>query len=75
MLAYSWPLLNLLWTFLEFAAVFLVVFFILWCFVDNFRRRDHHGGVKALWTVVILFIPVIGAIVYIALRPADAELS
>jgi uncharacterized membrane protein len=75
MLAYSWPLLSLFWTFLEFAVVFLFVFFILWCFVDNFRRRDHHGGAKALWTVVILFIPVIGSIVYIALRPADAQLS
>ena len=30
MLAYSWPLLGLFWTFLEFAAVFLFVFFILW---------------------------------------------
>ena len=75
MLAYSWPLLGLFWTFLEFAVVFLFVFFILWCFVDNFRRRDHHGAAKAIWTVVILFIPVIGSIVYIALRPSDAQLS
>ena len=75
MLAYSWPLLSLFWTFLEFAVVFLFVFFILWCFVDNFRRRDHHGVAKAIWTVVILFIPVIGSIVYIALRPADAQLT
>ena len=59
----------------EFAAVFLFVFFILWCFVDNFRRRDHHGAAKAIWTVVILFIPVIGSIVYIAARPADAQLT
>ena len=78
MLAYSWPLLSLFWTFLEFAAVFLFVFFILWCFVDNFRRRDHHGAAKAIWTVVILFIPVIGAIVYVAaaaFRRAADELS
>jgi hypothetical protein len=75
MLAYSWPLLSLFWTFLEFAAVFLFVFFILWCFVDNFRRRDHHGAAKAIWTVVILFIPVIGAIVYVAARPSDAQLT
>jgi Phospholipase_D-nuclease N-terminal len=75
MLAYSWPLLSLFWTFLEFAAVFLFVFFILWCFVGNFRRRDHHGAAKAIWTVVILFIPVIGAIVYVAVRPSDAQLT
>ena len=38
MLAYTWPLLSLFWTFLMFAGVFLMVFFIIWCFVDNFRR-------------------------------------
>jgi hypothetical protein len=73
--AYTWPLLSLFWTFLEFAVVFLFVFFIIWCFVDNFRRRDHHGLAKAGWTVLILFIPVIGAIVYVIARPADAQLS
>jgi hypothetical protein len=73
--AYSWPLLSLLWTFLEFAAVFLFLFFILWCFVDNFRRRDHHGLAKAGWTVLILFVPVLGALIYIVARPADAALA
>ena len=38
MFAYTWPLLDLLWTFLMFAGVFLLLFFIIWCFVDNFRR-------------------------------------
>ena len=62
MLAYTWPLLSLFWTFLIFAGVFLMVFFIIWCFVDNFRRRDHHGLAKAVWTIVILLIPVLGAL-------------
>ena len=75
MLAYTWPLLSLFWTFLMFAGVFLMVFFIIWCFVDNFRRRDHHGLSKAMWTIVILIIPVFGALIYIVARPADAALS
>ncbi len=75
MLAYTWPLLSLFWTFLMFAGVFLMVFFIIWCFVDNFRRRDHHGLAKATWTIVILMIPVLGALIYIIARPADAALS
>ena len=37
MLAYTWPLLSLFWTFLMFAGIFLLLFFIIWCFVDNFR--------------------------------------
>ena len=35
MFAYTWPLLNLFWTFLMFAGIFLLLFFIIWCFVDN----------------------------------------
>jgi heme/copper-type cytochrome/quinol oxidase subunit 2 len=75
MVAYTWPLLNLLWTLLIAAGIFLLLFFVLWCFVDNFRRRDHHGWAKAGWTVLILLIPFIGAIIYIVARPADALLS
>ena len=47
MFAYTWPLLSLFWTFLMFAGIFLLLLFIIWCFVDNFRRRDHHGLAKA----------------------------
>jgi Phospholipase_D-nuclease N-terminal len=37
-----------------------------------FRRNDHHGGAKFGWTVLILFIPILGALIYIIARPADA---
>jgi hypothetical protein len=75
MLAYTWPLLNLLWTFLMFAGVVLLLFFIIWCFIDNFRRRDHHGAAKAAWTIIILLLPFVGAVMYIIFRPADAALA
>ncbi len=75
MLAYTWPLLNLFWTFLMFAGVVLLLFFIIWCFVDNFRRRDHSGWAKAGWTALILLLPFIGALIYIVARPADALLT
>ena len=70
MLAYTYPLLSILWTLLEFAATVLVLFLIIWCFVDNFRRTDHHGWAKAGWTILILFVPVLGALIYIVARPA-----
>jgi hypothetical protein len=73
--AYDFPLLSIFWTMLMFFGIFLMIFFIIWCFVDNFRRRDHHGGAKFMWTIVILFIPVLGALIYIIARPADATLT
>ena len=75
MLAYSFPLLSLFFFLLFLAAIVIFVFFIIWCFVDNFRRRDHHGWAKAGWTVLILVIPFFGALIYIIARPADATLS
>ncbi len=75
MLAYTWPLLSLFWTMLMFAGVVLLLFFIIWCFVDNFRRRDHSGWAKAGWTVLILIFPFFGALIYIIARPADALLA
>jgi hypothetical protein len=69
-LAYSFPLLSLFWAFLMFAGLVLFIFFIIWCFIDNFRRTDHHGWAKAGWTILILFFPVIGALIYIVARPA-----
>jgi Phospholipase_D-nuclease N-terminal len=75
MLAYTWPLLSLFWTFLMFAGIFLLLFFVIFCFIDNFRRRDHQGLAKAGWTLLILLVPFVGALMYIVARPADAQLA
>ena len=69
MFAYSFPLLSLFWTFLMFAGIFLMIFFIIWCFIDNFRRTDLSGWGKAGWTVVIVFIPLFGALMYLIAKP------
>jgi hypothetical protein len=71
MLSYDFPLLSVFWTMLMLTGLAIAFFFIVWCLVDNFRRRDHHGGAKFGWTVFILFVPVIGALAYIFARPAD----
>ena len=75
MLAYDVPILGVFWSMLIFAGLVLVVFFVIWCFIDNFRRRDHHGWAKALWAVVILFFPIFGSLIYIIARPTEADLA
>ncbi len=71
--AYSFPLLSVFWTMLMFAGIFLMIFFIVWCFIDNFRRHDHHGMAKAGWAILILFLPIFGALIYIIARPSVAD--
>jgi len=70
MLAYVFPIMGIFWSMLMFAGFVLMIFLIAWCFIDNFARHDHHGWAKFGWTVLILFIPVLGALIYIIARPA-----
>ena len=64
-------------TFVE-VLVLLFVFIpltMLWVFalVDLFGRPDLSGWGKAGWLVVILIIPLLGALIYVGTRPSDLE--
>jgi hypothetical protein len=37
-------------------------------FIDIFRSRDLSGWSKALWFLFVLFIPLIGVLVYLIVR-------
>ena len=43
--------------------------------MDNFRRRDHSGWAKALWTIAIIFVPILGVFFYLIARPRDLEVA
>ena len=69
--ASSYPLLNLFWTMAE---VFLWVMWIsvlIMVFVDIFRSHDLSGWAKALWFLFVLFIPLIGVLVYLIARGGE----
>jgi hypothetical protein len=42
-------------------------------FIVNFRRKDHHGGAKAGWTLLIIILPLLGTLIYLIARPAIVE--
>jgi len=63
--ASSYPLLDLLWTFLEVFA-FVVWFMLLFrVFGDLFRRDDIGGWAKAGWTIFVIVVPFIGVFTYL----------
>jgi hypothetical protein len=59
------------WEFFIVMAVVLPIM-VLWlgCIIDAIMRPDVSGWGKALWVLFILFLPLIGSIVYIVTRPA-----
>jgi hypothetical protein len=64
----SYPLLNIFWTMFIFFLWVLWIWILIMVFIDIFRSHDLSGGAKALWAVFVLFIPVIGVLVYLIAR-------
>ncbi len=73
MLAYDYPLLGVFWTITIFMCWVMVVFAVIWAFIDNFRRHDHSGFAKAGWALVIIILPLLGTLIYLIARPAAVE--
>jgi ABC-type multidrug transport system fused ATPase/permease subunit len=59
------PFLNILWT------MFVIFIWLAWFWllitimIDIFRRHDIGGGQKTLWVILIIFIPLVGSLIYI----------
>jgi ABC-type multidrug transport system fused ATPase/permease subunit len=57
-----------------FWTIFLIFLWVIWfwilitVFIDIFRSRDLSGWAKALWFIFVLFIPLIGVLVYLIAR-------
>ena len=64
----NYPLLNLFLTMLWFFLFVAWISLILNLLSDVFRSRDLSGVSKALWTLFIVVLPWLGALVYLAAR-------
>jgi hypothetical protein len=64
----SYPLLNLFWTMFIFFLWVIWIWILIMVFIDIFRSHDLGGWAKALWFLFVLFIPVIGVLVYLIAR-------
>ena len=66
--SYSYPILGAFWT------IFMIFLWVIWFWIlitiiiDIFRSHDLSGWAKALWFIFILFLPLIGVLVYLIAR-------
>ena len=63
-LASDYPLLDVFWSMVIFFLFVMWIWILIAIFGDVFSRHDMSGGVKALWTIVLLFLPVFGVLMY-----------
>ena len=60
--------LDLVWTLLIIYFLFFVLMILFTIVVDIFRSKDLSGWVKALWLILLVIIPLIGALIYVIAR-------
>jgi type VI protein secretion system component VasK len=60
---------DVFWSMLVFFMWFLFFWMLIMVFGDIFRRRDLHGWPKAGWIVLVIFLPLIGILIYLIARP------
>ena len=69
--SYSYPLLGAFWTIFEIFLWVIWIWILIYVFIDIFRSRDLSGWGKALWFIFVLFIPLIGVLVYLIARGGE----
>ena len=70
-LASSYPFLDIMWTMFIFFAWVIWVWLLIMILADNFRRPDHSGWAKAGWTVFVIFLPLLGVLVYMVANSSE----
>jgi signal transduction histidine kinase len=64
---------NNLGDFLIAMTYFFFWLIAIWVFVavftDIFRRDDLSGGMKAVWIIAVIILPLLGCLIYIVTRP------
>ena len=60
---------DVIWGMVFFFFWFMAIWIWITCLSDIFRRNDMSGGVKAIWVVGIIFLPLLGCLIYLIARP------
>ena len=66
---------DVVWWMCIFFVWVMWIFVVIHVFLDNFRRQDHSGLAKAVWTIFIVFLPVFGVLMYLITRPKDVAIA
>jgi len=69
-LASNYPFLDIMWTMFIFFAWVIWIWLLIMVLADVFGRRDLSGWAKAGWTLFVIFLPLLGVLVYMIARPS-----
>ena len=69
----TWGQGSVIWTMCIFFFWMIYIWMFIAIFSDIFRRNDIHGGKKAMWILFIIFLPLLGILIYMIARPKMTE--
>ena len=65
----SWNFWDMIWSLIALFFWVMLIWIFIAIFGDIFRRNDLSGGMKAVWIIALVFLPFLGAIIYMISRP------
>ena len=69
--AADYPFLDVFWTMILFFCWIVWIWMMIAILSDVFRRRDISGWAKAAWTVFLIVLPFLGALIYLIVHSDD----
>jgi ABC-type multidrug transport system fused ATPase/permease subunit len=66
----AFGLLDLFWSMLWFFLGVTWIMLVLRVYADIFRSPDMGGGAKVAWLLFVIFLPLLGVLIYISTRGA-----
>ena len=64
----NYPLLDVFLSMLYFFCWILWIFLLFWIIMDIFRSDDLGGWGKAGWLIFVIFLPLLGVLIYLIAR-------
>ena len=64
----TWQVGQVFFSMLWFFLFFIWIWLLITIFADIFRSPDLGGWAKALWTIFVIFLPLLGVLVYLIAR-------
>ena len=65
------PVLDFFWTMMIFFLWVIWIWLLITVFIDIFRNKEMNGVKKALWVIFLIFVPLLGVLVYLIVHGDD----
>jgi len=67
------PVLDFFWTMMIFFLWVIWIWLLITVFIDLFRNKAMNGWKKALWVIFLIFLPLLGVLVYLIVHGDEMQ--